>query len=115
MGQLEDLQTKMDTLVTANANLVTANTELAANVEAGNAKTDNLIVIASTTKEALVALRDQVASGVAATVADFNLLIGKADTALASAGVALTAATAAGAAVDAQDGETDAAAADVAP
>ena len=115
MGQLEDMQGKLDTLVTTNANLMSANEALVANVEAGNVKTDSLIVVANTTKEALVALRDQVANGVAVTVADFDSMIAKADAALLSAGVALAAAAAGNAAVDAQDVQTDTAAVEVAP
>ena len=87
MSLIDDLKASTDALV--------------AQVEEGNAKTDQLILIASTTKDALVALQGQIGSGVMVTAADLQGIIDKQAAAVAS--------------INAQDAETDAAAVAVAP
>jgi low affinity Fe/Cu permease len=94
MDQLQILQSKVDELVASN-------TELAAKVEEGNGKTDELILVASTTKDALVALQGQSAP-------DFQPLIDKLQ------GV-IDKQTLTKASIAAQEAETGAAAVGVAP
>lgn len=81
--------------------LTTSTDALLAKVEESNAKTDQLIVVANTTKDALAALQGQLAGGTAVTDADLQAIIDKQATAIASLTV--------------QEGETDAAATAVAP
>lgn len=97
MATLEQLQAKI-----AAAN--TSVTELTAAVEVSNGKTDELITVAGAVKDALVALRDQVAGGQVVSAADLDALVAQVD------GV-VTAAEASKVSITAQIGETDAAAA----
>lgn len=102
MGALEDLQTKVAALVAANADLKTQ-------VDEGNDKTDQLIVVATTTKDALEAVRGQLAGMQAGASAEqITALFPALDAALASANAGIAAA-------NAQDAETDAATTAVAP
>lgn len=101
MTILEDLTLKINQLTDANA-------DLKAQVEEGNAKTDtliaqteNLIAVASTTKDALEAARAELAALNSTALAP---LLTKIDAALADASSAIAAA-------NLQDAETDAAAA----
>lgn len=87
MGKLEALQASTDALV--------------AQVEEGNAKTDGLILVAQTTKDALVALQGSIAGGAIVSEADLQAIIDKQTAAVTS--------------LNAQDAETDAAAVAVAP
>lgn len=97
MATLEQLQAKI-----AAAN--TSVTELTAAVEVSNGKTDELITVAGAVKDALVALRDQVANGQLVSAADLDALV-------AQVGGVVTAAEASKVSITAQIGETDAAAA----
>lgn len=87
MGKLDELNAKADAVV--------------ANTEESNAKTDALILVASTTKDALVALQGQIAGGEVITADQLDGVIAKLDAVLVSQ--------------DAQDQETDTAATSVAP
>lgn len=82
--------------------------ELKAEVEVANGKTDGLIVTATTTKDALVALQAQLAGGQVVTSAQLDAVAATLDAGLASA-------TAAKDSLVVQEGETDAAATAVAP
>lgn len=104
MTILEDLTDKVNQLTDINANLK-------AQVEEGNAKTDtliaqteNLIAVASTTKDALEAARAELAALNSTALAP---LLSKIDAAIADATSAIGAA-------NLQDAETDAAAANAA-
>lgn len=90
VADLKALEAKIDELVASN-------TALAADVETGNGKTDALILVASQTKDALVALQ------AANPAVDFQPLIDKLDGAIATN-------TATSASLTAQDAQTDAAA-----
>lgn len=94
MDKLQELQAKADQLIASND-------ELHAKVEESNGKTDELILVASTTKDALVALQGQ-------SSPDFQPLIDKLQ------GV-LDKQAATKASIVAQEAETGAAAASVAP
>ena len=87
MTTLQDLQTKTD--------------ELVAKVEEANGKTDALILAASTTKDALVALQQAAAAGTTVTSADLQAVIDKQQAAIDS--------------LAAQEVQTDAASAAVVP
>ena len=102
--QLERLIMTLDELKAQIADLDLKVTDLSAQVEEANGKTDTLIVVANTTKDALVALQN--AGG--ATPAQLQEI---ADS-LTAVVVKVQAATDS---VNAQDAETDAAAAAVAP
>ena len=87
MSKLEELKTSTDALL--------------AKVEESNTTTDALILVANTTKDALVELQATLASGTPVTDADLQALIDKHATAMAS--------------ITAQEAQTDAAASAVAP
>lgn len=87
MQKLDELNAKADQVVT--------------NTNESNAKTDLLIAAANSTKDELVTLRGDLAAGGFVTAEQLDAVIAKLDTALT--------------AQDAQDVETDAAAAAVAP
>ena len=104
MGKIEDLQAKADTL---SAQVK----ELKAQVGEGNDKTDALILVATATKDALVAAREEIArlqAGGAATPEQLDALGVTMDAAIADANAGIAEA-------NAQDAETDAAAGTVAP
>jgi len=88
------------TIMTLLEDLQASTAALTAKVEEANGKTDTLILIANTTKDALVALQNQ-PPGVPITAADIQAVI--------------DAQTAAVASLNAQEVETDAAAVSVAP
>ena len=89
------------TIMTKLDELKTSTDALVAKVEEGNAKTDALILVANTTKDALAALQASLATGTPVTTADLQALIDKQAGAVAS--------------ITAQEAETDAAATAVAP
>lgn len=95
MATMQDLETKIDELVASN-------TALAATVEEGNGKQDALILVASQTKDALVALQ------AANPAVDFQPLIDKLQGAIDTNATTT-------ASITAQEGETDAATAADAP
>ena len=97
-GLLALLQPLKDHIMNALTDLQASTDALTAKVEESNAKTDALILIANTTKDALVALQGQ-ATGITAT--DIQAIVAKQTAAMAS--------------LTAQEAETDAAAAAVAP
>ena len=82
--------------------------ELTAKVEDSNAKTDTLILVATTTKDALVALQGQQAGGAVITAAQLAEVTAQMDNIIAAA-------TASKVSITAQEAETDAAAGAVAP
>lgn len=102
---IQELEVKVDGLVSSNA-------ALKSKVDESNDKTDALILVAGAAKDALVAARAELAALQAnpagATAAQLGALGDKIDLAIGSATQAI-------AAVAAQEGETDAAAAAVAP
>ena len=98
-GLLAFFQTFQGTIMTLLQDLQAKTDELVAKVEQSNAKTDQLILIANATKDALVELQGRSATGVGA--ADIQAVIDKQ--------------TAAITALTAQEAETDAAASAVAP
>jgi hypothetical protein len=102
MGALEDLQAKTEELVQTNEQLL-------AEVREANGKTDQLILVANTTKDALAAARDEIAAlQGAATAEQLAAITSRMDAAVASATQAI-------ADLNAQDAETDAATTAVAP
>lgn len=96
MATLEQLQAKI-----AAAN--TSVTELTAAVEVSNSKTDELITVAGAVKDALVALRDQVAGGQVVSATDLDALVAQVDGVVAAAEASKVS-------IAAQTAETDAAA-----
>lgn len=100
MQELDTLKAKMEALAASNSDLATQ-------VEVANGKTDELILVASTTKDALVALQAAAANGTV-SAAEITPLIATIDTVLA-AQVATKASLAT------QGAETDAAGVAVAP
>lgn len=96
MATLEQVQAK---IAEATASMTT----LRDAVEVSNGKTDELITVAGAVKDALVALRDQVASGVVVSAADLDAVVLQLD------GV-ITSAEASKVSLAAQNTETDAAA-----
>lgn len=97
-GLLALLQPLKENIMTALEDLQASAEALLKKVEESNAKTDALILIANTTKDALVALQGQ-ATGI--TAADIQAIVDKQKAAVAS--------------LTAQEAETDAAAVAVAP
>ncbi len=119
MGALEDLQAK-------TTELVAKNDELLAQLAEGNTKTDllieqngQLIVVATTTKDALVAARDEIArlqaAQGAATAEQLAQITAQLDGAIVAAQSGIDAANAQDAETDAATAATGAAAGAVAP
>lgn len=119
MGALEDLQAK-------TAELVAKNDELLAQLAEGNTKTDllieqngQLIVVATTTKDALVAARDEIArlqaAQGAATAEQLVAITAQLDSAILAAQGGIDAANAQDVETDAATAATGAAAGAVAP
>lgn len=119
MGALEDLQAK-------TAELVAKNDELLAQLAEGNTKTDllieqngQLIVVATTTKDALVAARDEIArlqaAQGAATAEELAAITAQLDGAIVAAQSGIDAANAQDVETDAATAATGAAAGAVAP
>jgi peptidoglycan hydrolase CwlO-like protein len=119
MGALEDLQTKTEQLIATNGQLL-------AQLEEGNTKTDllieqngQLIVVATTTKDALVAARDEIArlqaAQGAATAEQLVAITAQLDSAILAAQGGIDAANAQDAQTDAATAATGAAAGAVAP
>lgn len=119
MGALEDLQAK-------TTELVAKNDELLAQLAEGNTKTDllieqngQLIVVATTTKDALVAARDEIArlqaAQGAATAEELAAITAQLDGAIVAAQSGIDAANAQDAETDAATAATGAAAGAVAP
>lgn len=102
--QLERLLMDLDTLKAQIADLDAKVTDLSAQVEEANGKTDELIVVANTTKDALVALQN--AGG--ATPAQLQEIADSLGTVVAKVQAATDS-------LNAQDLETDAAKTAVAP
>ena len=78
-GLLPFLNHMKDTIMQELTDLKTASAALVAKVTETNAKVDALIVVANTTKDALVALQ---AAGTAVTAADLQAVIDQQNTAL---------------------------------
>lgn len=99
MATLQELTAKVDELVAKNE-------QLTVEVEQSTAKTDELIVVAQTCKDALVAALAQIGQG--GTPEQLAVLTAKVQGAIDNASAAIDA-------LDAQDAQTDAAKGEVAP
>lgn len=102
---LGNIMTILEDLQASTAAQKAAIESLTAKVEESNSKTDTLILIANTTKDALVALQGQSSP---ITAADIQAVIDAQTASVAAIGVSI-------ASIDAQEAETDAAAVAVAP
>lgn len=110
MDALKEIQDKVDTLTAANAELKTANETLVADSAEMKGKLENLIVVAMSTKDALVA-----AVAGQADPAALQVMATKLDAGIADAQAALQSAATAKQTLDAGDAEADDAAQQVAP